>query len=104
MIRILSIVALMIVALVFGILGPGRESVARLALSAGLPRLAAAVSGDARLGGYALLKAGDYAGAAKILAERHDAVSAYNYAEALARGGDVPGAIGAYEAVLDSHM
>ena len=103
MMRLVVILAVTVATLAFGIAGPGRESVARLALSVGLPKLAAAVSGDAGLEGFALLQAGEYAGAAARLAERHDALSLYNRAEALARSGDVPGAIGAYEAVLDSH-
>lgn len=101
--RLALVAALAALALGAGLFGPGRESLARLALSAGMPGLAAALSADPALTGYALLRSGDPAGAAEALAERHDALSFYNRGEALARSGDIEGAIASYDAVLRAH-
>lgn len=61
---------------------------------------AAAVFSDPRRKAYAELKAGDYQAAAEHLAPFDDAESHYNRGNALARAGDLQGALAAYEAAL----
>ncbi len=60
---------------------------------------------DPRRKAFAQLKAGDYANAAKGFAAFDDSDAHYNRGNALARSGDLQGALSAYEAALarDSH-
>lgn len=102
--RMALIFALAISSVAFGILGEGRESVARLVLASGMPTLAAEISTKPALIGYAELKAGDYERAAATLEKANDATSAYNRAEALARLGKIEEAVWAYDQTLASNF
>ncbi|MCF4124033.1 tetratricopeptide repeat protein [Methylobacterium sp. SyP6R] len=70
-------------------------ALARLLLGAGMPGLAARVSDDPAWRGTALYAAGRYAEAAQAFSK-----SPYNRGNALARAGELKGALAAYEAAL----
>jgi Ca-activated chloride channel homolog len=70
------------------------------ALQAGDSKRAAELFTDPRRQAYAELRAQQYAAAAKRLAPLGDAESQYNRGNALARGGDLKAALGAYDAAL----
>ncbi len=76
-----------------------RTGFGRLLMGVGLPGLAAEVIADPAWRGPALYAAGDYAGAAALFREGGRRNS-YNLGNALARLGDFPGAITAYDAAL----
>jgi len=61
---------------------------------------AARTFADPRRKAYAELKAGDYAAASRDLAPLDDRDAHYNRGNALARAGDLPGALKAYDAAL----
>ncbi len=61
---------------------------------------AAKTFADPRRRAYAELQAGDYAGAARDLATFDDSDAHYNRGNALAQGGDLAGALAAYDAAL----
>ena len=63
---------------------------------------AARVYADPRRKAYAKLQAGDYAGAAQELDKLHDSDADYNRGNALAHGGNLQGALDAYDAALKS--
>lgn len=77
-----------------------RATVGRALLAAGLPGLAARIADDPGWRGTALYAAGRYAEAAAAFGEARGRAAAYNRGNALARAGDLPGALAAYEAVL----
>jgi Ca-activated chloride channel family protein len=69
-------------------------------LDAGQPAQAAERFHDPRRRAYADLEAGGYAGAAKLLAPFTDAQSEYNRGNALAKSGQLPAALAAYDSAL----
>jgi Ca-activated chloride channel homolog len=69
-------------------------------LDAGRFAEAAGVFTDPRRRAYAEIKAGHFAEAANQLAPYNDAASEYNRGNALARAGDLQGALSAYDAAL----
>jgi len=69
-------------------------------LDSGHPREAARLFNDARRRAYAELEAGDYAQAARELRPFGDVSSEYNRGNALARQGDLHGALASYSAAL----
>ena len=71
-------------------------------LQHGDPGAAARVYRDPRRRAYAEMKAGDYRQAAGELGEFHDSDSDYNRGNALAKLGDLKGALDAYDAALKS--
>lgn len=73
---------------------------AERALRAGHPGRAAELFKDPRRRAYADLRAGRYAAAAKLLKRFADPQSQYNRGNALARAGDLRGALAAYDAAL----
>lgn len=69
-------------------------------LDSGHPAEAAALFSGPRRQAYAQLKAGQYAQASQVLAPYHDANSQYNRGNALARMGNLPAALAAYDEAL----
>ncbi len=70
------------------------------ALQAGHPAEAATRFSDPRRRAFAEIEAGDFAAAAKRLAPLGDPASQYNRGNALARQGELKGALAAYDAAL----
>jgi Ca-activated chloride channel homolog len=77
-----------------------RDQQAQRLLDQKQPAQAASLFEDARRRGYAQLKAGHYAEAAKLLAGTRDADSQYNRGNALAHTGQLQDALQAYDAAL----
>ncbi|ACL56017.1 hypothetical protein [Methylobacterium nodulans] len=77
-----------------------RATFGRALLAAGLPDLAARVADDPGWRGTALYAAGRYREAAAAFAEAKGRAAAYNHGNALARAGDLAGALRAYEDLL----
>jgi Ca-activated chloride channel family protein len=77
-----------------------KDQQAQRALEEGQPAAAARLFEDPRRRGYAEIEARDYAAAARRLAPLADPESQYNRGNALARGGDLAAALGAYDAAL----
>lgn len=71
-------------------------------LQHGDPGAAARIYNDPRRRAYAEMKAGDYKQAASELGKLHDSDSDYNRGNALAKMGDLKGALDAYDAALKS--
>jgi len=69
-------------------------------LEAGRPQEAAQRFSDPQWRGLAHYQAGDYAAAAEAFAQGTDATAHYNRGNALARGGELEGALDAYEQAL----
>ena len=85
--------------LALGALSEPRTGFGRLLMGLGLPGLAAQVIADPAWRGPALYEAGDYAGAAALF-RNGGRRNSYNLGNALARAGDLPGAIQAYDDAL----
>jgi Ca-activated chloride channel family protein len=77
-----------------------RDQQAQHALEAGDSKRAAELFADPRRQAYAELQSGQYAAAAKRLAPFADADSQYNRGNALAKSGDLRGALNAYDGAL----
>jgi Ca-activated chloride channel family protein len=77
-----------------------RDQQGQQALQAGDSKHAAQLFVDPRRQAYAELQSEQYAAAAKRLAPFADADSQYNRGNALAKSGDLQGALGAYDGVL----
>jgi Ca-activated chloride channel homolog len=69
-------------------------------LEAGQPAAAAKTFADPRRRAYAEIRAGQFADAAKRLSAFEDPESQYNRGNAMARGGDLKGALAAYERAI----
>ncbi|MGB6451518.1 MAG: tetratricopeptide repeat protein [Steroidobacteraceae bacterium] len=76
------------------------EQHAQRLLDAGHPQEAAEIFKDPRRRAYAELRAGHYTEAARLLKPLPDEESQYNRGNALARAGDLPSALAAYDAAL----
>lgn len=76
------------------------EQRAQRLLDTGHPEEAAGIFKDPRRRAYAELRAGHYAEAARMLKPLPDEDSQYNRGNALARAGDLPSALAAYDAAL----
>lgn len=77
-----------------------RDQQGQRALQAGDSKRAAELFADPRRQAYAQLQSAQYAAAAKRLEPLADADSQYNRGNALAKSGDLQGALGAYDGVL----
>ncbi len=77
------------------------EQRAQRLLDSGHPLEAARLFGDPKRRAYAELQARRYDEAARQLAPFHDVDSEYNRGNALARAGDLPGALASYDAALE---
>jgi Ca-activated chloride channel family protein len=78
-----------------------RDQQAQHALQAGDSKRAAELFADPRRQAYAELQSQQYAAAAKRLEPFADAESQYNRGNALAKSGDLQGALGAYDGALE---
>ncbi len=76
------------------------EQRAQRLLDSGHPQAAADLFNDPRRRAYAELEAGRYTEAARLLKPFRDEQSQYNLGNALARAGDLPSALAAYDAAL----
>lgn len=94
-----SVALAALVALGLAVVLGGAAPFGRLALSLGLPRLAAALSADPEWRGAALYRAGRFDAAAEALLQAPPGV-AYNRATALARAGRYAEALEGYDAAL----